>query len=128
MSKSLSFALVLSAGTIDRAASLAAAETSLDSHIAQHETQQETIANAMSAVFDSYPGANLTMPTIEGMVSRGLNATPANYKVLTKLALDYVRDNSGDRASGATFGIKKGVGGGVCRWADVAETPAPASK
>jgi len=124
----LSFALVLSAGSIDRSASLASAEAALDSHIAERDTQQETIATAVSAVFDEYPGANLTMPTIEGMVSRQLNAVPSNYKVLTKLALDYVRANSGDKASGATFGITKGKGGGVCRWADVAETPAPESK
>jgi len=124
MSKSLSFALVLSAGSIDREASLAVAESALDAHIAERETQQSNIADAVSAVFDEYPGANLTMPTIEGMVSRQLNAVPSNYKTLTKLALDFIRANSGDKASGSTFGITKGKGGGVCRWADVSDSPA----
>ena len=131
MSKTLSFALVLSAGSISREESLASAEAALDAHIAQQETQQATIADAVNAVFDTYKGANLTMPTIEGMTLRHLNAQPANYKVFGKLTLDYVRANAGDRASGKTFGISKGKGGGVCRWVDVpeeTEESAPASK
>lgn len=129
MSKSLSFALVLSAaGTIDREASLASAETALDTFIAERETEQETIANAVNAVFDQYPGAHLTMPTIEGMVLRHLNAQPSNYKALGKLVLDYVRSNADQKDEAPRtrmFGIRKGVGGGVCRWADVpVEQPA----
>jgi hypothetical protein len=120
MSKTLSFTLV--AG--DRAASLRNAEAALDRHIAEQETEEATISAAVSAVFDQYKGAALTMPTIEGMTLRHLNAQPANYKALGKKVLDYVRANSSsDRDSGATFGISKGVGGGVRRWADVpAET------
>jgi len=129
MSKTLSFTLVLSAGSIDREASLKAAADTLDRFIAERDTQQETIAAAVGAVFDAHRGVNLTMPTIEGMALRHLNAQPSNYKVLGKLTLDYVRANAGDRASGATFGIQKGKNGGVCRWADVPEKPAtqPAS-
>ena len=121
MSKTLSFTLVLSAGSIDRSESLKSASDALDAHIAEHETQQETISEAVSAVFGRFPGANLTMPTIEGMVARELNALPSNYKVLTKRALDYVRANAGARDTGALFGIQKGKNGGVCRWADVPE-------
>jgi len=120
MSKTLSFALVLSAvGTTDRDASLQAAEAALDKYIAERETEQDTISQAVNAVFDQYKGAALTMPTIEGMTLRHLNAQPANYKTLGKLVLDHVRANSGARDSGATFGISKGVGGGVRRWCDV---------
>ncbi len=121
MSKTLSFVLVPG----DRAASLRNAEAALDKHIAERETEEATIRDAVSAVFDQYPGAALTMPTIEGMATRELNAGPSNYKTLAKLALDYVRANAGTRESGALFGISKGVGGGVKRWSDVpAEQPA----
>ncbi len=121
---SLSFALATLNGSIDRAASLAAAEKALDSHIAEHETEQSVIADAVSAVFTQYPGAALTMPTIEGMVLRQLNAQPSNYKALGKRVLDYVRSNSEevrkDSAPSGTklFGTKKGLNGGVVRWAD----------
>jgi hypothetical protein len=112
----------------DRAKSLQNAEAALDKHIAERETEQATIASAVKAVFDEYPGAALTMPTIEGMVTRHLNATPANYKTLAKLGLDYVRANCGTRESGALFSKSKGVGGGVKRWADVpVEAPAAES-
>jgi hypothetical protein len=112
----------------DRAKSLQNAEAALDKHIAERETEQATIAQAVKAVFDRYPGASQTMPTIEGMVTRELNATPANYKTLAKLALDYVRANCGTRESGALFSKSKGVGGGVRRWSDVpVETPAAES-
>jgi hypothetical protein len=131
MSKTLSFALVLSAGSIDREQSLKSASDALDAHIAEHETQQETIAQAVSSVFDQYPGANLTMPTIEGMTLRALNAQPSNYKVLGKLVLDYVRANADQKDEAErtrTFGISKGKNGGVCRWSDVPEkTEAPAA-
>ncbi len=124
MSKSISFNLVPG----DRSASLKNAEAAYDKHIAERETEQETIATAVTAVFDSFPGAALTMPTIEGMVTRQLNATPANYKALAKLGLDYVRANCGTRESGALFSKSKGVGGGVRRWADVpVEAPAAES-
>lgn len=123
----LSFTLALAAGSIDRAESLKAAEAALDAYIAEHETQQSTIADAVSTVFGQFPGANLTMPTIEGMALRHLNPKPETYKVLGKRVLDYVRANSGKRETGALFGIAKGKGGGVCRWADVpVESPAAA--
>jgi len=119
MNKTLSFDLVFSNGTIDRKASLAAAEAALDTHIAEYATEQETIRDAVNAVFDLYKGAFITMPTIGGMALRQLNAQPGNYKSLEKRVLDYIRANSGPRNSNATFGITKGKGGGVCRWSDV---------
>lgn len=137
MSKSLSFTIV--AG--DREASLSNAAAAYDKFIAERETQESTIAAAVSAVFDAHRGANLTMPTIEGMALRHLNAQPSNYKVLGKLVLDYVRANADQselkgedgtvlRAAEPkrtrTFGIQKGKNGGVCRWSDVPEKPATA--
>jgi hypothetical protein len=122
MSKTLSFVLVSG----DRSASLQNAEAAYDKHIAETETEQATIADAIKAVFDSFPGAALTMPTIEGMATRQLNANPSNYKTLAKLSLDYVRANSNSkRESGALFCVSKGVGGGVRRWAEIpVEAPA----
>ncbi len=128
MSKSLSFALVLSAtGTIDREQSLASAESALDSFISESETQDATIAAAVEAVFDAHRGVNLTMPTIAGMTLRHLNVGPANYKTQEKRVLDYVRanaDKDGKRSGTRLFGIQKGKNGGVCRWSDVPEAPA----
>lgn len=126
MSKTLSFVLVSG----NRDASLANAAAAYDKHVAERETEEATIKDAITAVFDEYPGAALTMPTIEGMATRQLNANPSNYKALAKLSLDFVRAHSGTRESGALFGISKGVGGGVRRWSDVpVETPAqPESK
>lgn len=129
-STSLSFTLALTAGVINREDSLKAATDALDEYIAEHETQQETIAEAVSAVFSQFPGANLTMPTIEGMALRHLNPLPSTYKVLGKRVLDYVRANADQKNEAErtrTFGISKGKGGGVCRWSDVpVEAPAAA--
>lgn len=125
MNKSISFSLVFSAGTIDRAASLAAAEAALDSYVAEYDTQNEVIAEAVSAVFDTYKGANVTMPTIAGIALRSLNAQPSNYKTLEKLVLSYIRDNTdqdGEAPRTRMFRVKKGVGGGVARWSDVPES------
>lgn len=133
MSKTLSFILVVG----NRDASLANAAAAYDKHIAERETEEQTISEAVHSVFDQYPGAALTMPTIEGMTLRVLNAQPSNWKALGKRVLEYVRANS-DRTAvkdddgnivtpaeaprTRTFGISKGVGGGVKRWADVPES------
>lgn len=126
--KSISFALVVSSGSIDRAASLAAAEAALDSHIMEYKIQQDTVSSAVSSVFDKYPGMHIRMPDVRVMVGQFLNITNNNCAKLTELALDYIRDNDGTRESGAIFGIKKGVNGGVCRWSDVREAPASSDK
>lgn len=118
-STALSFNVVRIDGTPDRDASLKAAADAYDRHIAQRHTDQETIKDAVHAVFSKSPGANITMPAITGMISRELNCNPANYALLTGLALDYVRENAGPRESGKLFGIQKGKGKGVVRWSDV---------
>lgn len=125
--QTLSFVLAFAGSSIDREASLAAAEAALDSHIAQSETTQATIADAVTAVFDEHKGVNLTMPTIQGMALRRLNPTPATYKVYGELVLNYVRanaDQKGEAPRTRLFGIQKGKNGGVCRWSDVPEKSA----
>jgi hypothetical protein len=88
---------------------------------AECETEAATIGAAIHAVFDQYPGARLNMPAVTSMALQRLNVQPENFKILTEKVQGYIRDHAGDRASGALFGIGKGKGGGVCRWADVPE-------
>ena len=108
-------------------------------HVAKTKTEQEleesTIARAVSAVFDENPGASINMDGVIGMALRGLNVQQANYTAMQDKVGAYIRANSDraekkDRKTGKVtqqkeqprtrlFGIKKGLGGGVCRWSDV---------
>lgn len=110
-------------------------------HVAKTKTEQEledsTIAKAVSDVFDANPGVSINMDGVIGMALRGLNVQQANYTAMQEKVGAYIRANSDraekkDRKTGKViqtkeqprtrlFGIKKGLGGGVCRWSDVPE-------
>lgn len=138
MALSLTVTLVtLASGAINEAASIQAFEDKLASFKAELETESGTIADAVNAQFDQYPGASQNVPALcHGALNR-LNVQPANYAVMEQKVLAYIRDNSDraekkDRKTGAItqvaepartrlFGIKKGVGGGCVRWSDVPE-------
>lgn len=138
MALSLTTLLVLAAsGEIDEQASTQAFQAALSSFKAERETEEGTIADAVAAQFDAYPGASQNMPAlVHGALNR-LNVTYANHKTMEEKVLSYIRQNSDrpaviDRKTKAVlqaaepprtrlFGIKKGVGGGVCRWSDVPE-------
>lgn len=131
MSKTLTISLVLINGSVDKAATLQATDAALDAYIAESELEQETIGQAVHALFDRpdlAKGARLNMPYVVSQTLQALNASPANFKALSERVAQYVRDNAGEQGSGATFGIGKGKGGGVCRWADVPVKPATESK
>lgn len=124
-SVSLSFVVALSAGSIDREASLKAAADALDAHIAETETAHSTVQAAVEAVFDEHRGAALTMPDLAFFAGIKLNADPKNRKMLEKVTLDYIRANSSaKREDGKLFVTRKGVGGGVSRWSDIPEKTA----
>jgi nucleoid-associated protein YejK len=132
MSKTLTISLVaLASGGIDQDASKQAFADALDNYCAQHDLEQESIGEAVHALFDRPDlarGARLNMPYVVSQTLTALNASAANFKTLSERVAQYVRDNAGERESGATFGIGKGKGGGVCRWADVPVKPETDSK
>lgn len=129
MSKTLTITLaVLASGGVDRAATLTACENAIDQYVAERETELSNIADAVHGVFDQYKGASINMPALAGFALQRLNAQPANFKTLETRVMEYVRSESGDRPSGATFAIGKGKGGGVKRWADQPEAPATETK
>jgi len=129
--------VLLDSGEIDEQGSALAFEAELANYKAARETEEATIAAVIHGIFDKYKGASISMPALAGTALRELNVVPANHKVMEEKVLAYVRENSDraekkNRKTGAieqvaepkrtrTFGIKKGVGGGVCRWEDVPE-------
>jgi hypothetical protein len=115
--------VVLSAGSVDVAASTAKFTAALNTYIAERETENGQIATAVSAVFDSHKGKVLTMPTLAALALQQLNAQPENFKALTDRVTNYIRENS--RGEGAPLRVTKGKGGGVSRRADA---PAPAAQ
>lgn len=117
-------------GVVDVDASEKAFSAALTKHIAETETQQATVADAVNAQFEKFPGQPITMPNLASMVCSALNAQPSNYSVLNERALGYVRANSSDkREDGKLFKIGKGKNGGVCLWSQIpVETPAPSDK
>jgi len=128
MSDSLTVALVTRDGRIDQAASLVAFQDALSVHIAEVELQTEQIEKAVSALFDTYRGKSIPMPTVGSMVTQKLGGQPENFSVLQERTLDYIRANSQTTGSEKTndlvqhpdslFVIGKGKGGGVSRRAD----------
>jgi hypothetical protein len=125
--------LVLGADdSIDEAATVAAFEGQLAAYVQELAIEGETIAAAVHAVFDLNRGATVNMPYIVGTALRTLNPRPENFNSLSDKIHAYVSSNS-DRLANAKkgieaepprtrlFGIKKGQGGGVVRWADAPE-------
>jgi hypothetical protein len=118
--------VVRAGGSINRAASVAAFETVLDQYLAEESVESGVIGDAVNAVFDKHPGASINMPALQSAVTGLLNATPANYAVLSEKARQYVRQNSqGEKDSAGNFEnpeslflIQKGKGGGVRRRSD----------
>lgn len=127
--KTLNITLALTAsGSVDVDASLAAAKSGILNYIAQRETELETVSEAVGATFDALKGAKANMPYVVGQTLRNLNVQPENYKTLESLVAGFIRENAGDRPSGALFNIGKGKGGGVLRWSDQPEAKPEAAK
>lgn len=125
----LTVTLVSKDGSVDVEASTAAFSAALSKHIAESETQAATVAAAVAAVFEKFPGTPITMPNVGSMVCGRLNAQPANYSTLEKLAQDHVRQNASDkREDGKLYRIGKGKGGGCLRWSDIPVEQPAASK
>jgi len=138
MARSLTVTLaVFSSGVLDKAGSEAAFSAAFDKYQAESETEDATIADAVNAQFDKYPGASQNMPALIHGALTILNVQPAAHGTMEAKVHAYISENSDraekrDRKTKAVtqaaepkrtrlFGIKKGVGGGVCRWSDVPE-------
>jgi hypothetical protein len=127
----------LASGALDDAKNEQTFQDAYASFKAELETQESTIADAVSAQFDEYPGQAQNMPALVHGVLNRLNVTPANHKAMGDKVLAYIRKNSDQAAAldkvtkkvitpaeaprTRLFGIRKGVGGGVSRWSDVSE-------
>lgn len=129
---SITTALVRVNGRVDDVATRDAFASQLAKHIASCELEESTIADAVSAVFDTHKGVPLAMPILCNFSLTELNAQPENYKTLHERTAQYVRDNSQgekDKATGlvanpdSLFVIAKGKHGGVRRRSDIV-TPA----
>lgn len=124
----LTVTLVSKDGAIDQEASRQEFNKALAQYVTARETEQSTIADAVSSVFDRHPGTPINMPALASMVLASLNVQPENYSALEGLTLGYVRENASEkREDGKLFRIGKGKGGGVRRWSDIpVEQPAAA--
>jgi hypothetical protein len=85
-------------------------------------------------VFDQHTGY-IGMPFLVNTAVSALNPQNGNFAILKAKVEAYIHDNSDrmqkkDRQTGKvtqeaepprtrTFGIRKGAGGGVCRWSDI---------
>lgn len=115
--------VVRNAGQVDIEATVEKFRGELSSYLAQYETEQASIADAVHSVFDKHLGTTLTMPVLSTYSLNELNAQPENYTALNDRVLDYVRQNA--EGDSSIFVISKGKGGGVKRRVDI---PAPAAK
>ncbi len=98
---------------IDVAASTALFTEALDALVASQAADQDSVADAVDAVFDENRGSSITLPNLGSLVAARLNAG-LQSTVVSKRAQDFVRANR-DR-----FEIRKGAKtGGVRRLSDV---------
>lgn len=117
MSLSISVDVVESVdGTIDQAASLAAARVAISKLAVQHETETQSLGEAVSAVFDKFRGETIKMPALTALTCQVMNAQPENFVYLSTRVAAFVRANAGE---GKLYKIAKGKHGGASRWADV---------
>lgn len=117
------FMVTTNDGSVDYDKSVANFTAQLSEYELRHGEGQTMAGRAVNSVFDIFPGARLATPFVIGRCLTNLQATPANYSTLEEALKRYIKVNSGEKESGAIFGMKKGVG--VFRWKDqpVVETP-----
>lgn len=108
-------------GAVDLNATETKFRTDLQAYLTERAEQDTKIADAVSAVFDQFKGANINLPALETFVLAKLDAQPSNYGELSAALRSYIKDNSGE---GGTFKIAKGKGGGCHRVCDEKPTTA----
>ena len=118
---SMNVTVVRSGGKVDRNATLAKLSDDVSAYFDQMESEESNFAKAVDKVFSSHPGAALAMTTLVPFALRELNAQPDNFSALSERLKDYIRNNTGERSSGALFKSSRGRGGGLLRWSDIKE-------
>lgn len=122
MSNVVPFLVRGSDGSLDFAACAAKFESELIKYAAERETETQTIADAVDAVFAAYPAlVKMNVPALITMTLTKLNAQPENHKVLSERIHQYVQENAQGKTEedgtqerpDSKFVIGKGKGGGV---------------
>ena len=118
----------LSTGGIDYEASCKKLIDDLQQYEASLKATTSKVEDAILSVFDTYRGANLNKDALTTFTMQTLGAGPLDYAIY-KEAIDAVlKQDTGDRESGKSFGMRKGVGGGFWLWADKPESTSDATK
>ena len=93
--------------------------TALVSH---EENDVEAISSAVEAVFDRYLGTNFNTNAVIHMTLVEMGVGPESHQDMTNKVRSYLQANSSSkREDGQLFRCAKGVGGGLCRWAEYVE-------
>jgi hypothetical protein len=108
------------AGVVDSDATVAKFSADLDTYIAERETEETVISNAVNSVFDNYKGARMSVPFVirEALTALNVSAMPNALGPLTKRVHSYLSDNA--KGDNSLFLIVKGPRGGCSRRADKA--------
>lgn len=127
-----SFVVRSASGSVNMEATLDKFEQAVSQFIADRETEETQIANAIEEVLSANVGTRTNLDFVTGTVARSLNATALNYGDLKAKAADYIRQNACGEKDGKPVDSKtgeelseprryflgKGRDGGVSRWAD----------
>lgn len=126
------FVVRSASGSVDMEKTLAKFEHTVSQFIADRETEETQIADAIEAVLSENVGTRTNLDFVTGTVARSLNATALNYGDLKAKAADYIRQNACGEKDGKPVDTKtgeelpearryflgKGRDGGVSRWTD----------
>jgi hypothetical protein len=87
--------------------------------VSHEENDSEAISNAVTAVFDRYPGASINTDAVIHAALVEMNVGVESSQDMSTKVRKYLQTNSsGKREDGQTFRCGKGVGGGLCRWSE----------
>jgi hypothetical protein len=120
-------------GSVDRTALDAALSAGATRQLADLETEETQIAQALNSVFDENKGVAIKMPALAHAACTKLNTPHEYFTVISARVLDFVRANSqGEKAEDGSverpdslFVTARGAKGGVSRRSDL---PAPAAQ
>ena len=119
MSDTITVKLVETNGQVDQEATKEAFESALTKLVSDRETEEASIATAVSALFDEHKGQRIAMPILAGLVAHRLNAPIETTRTVQERALNYLRANSRKGDDNSLFVVKLGAGGGVGRRSDL---------
>lgn len=137
------FAVRNSNGGVDTEATVDKFRTALSQFVADVETEETSIAQAIDAVLTANHGINTNMSYVTSQVAMALNAVePTAFSTMKTKVAEYIRANSCGEKNGQPidtrtkevlssprrFFVGKGVGGGVSTWEQRLERVAAKTK